>query len=316
MLLKAQRGHYAVPAFNINNLEILQSVVAAAVTLKSPVIIQTSEGAIKYAGSPSLPGQTWRAGMAMFAAMVRVSAEQNPKIPIAFHLDHGTNYELVKEAIKSGFYTSVMYDGSAHPFAENIKRTKEIVKLAHAHKPAIQVEAELGAIPGQEDTLKVAAKDAYFTDPKLAQEFVSQTGCDSLAIAIGTVHGVYKFRKVEPSLDFDRLKQIKKLVKVPLVLHGASEIPYELVTLAQRFGAKLGGARGVTNRLLSHAVKLGINKVNIDSDLRLAFDAGVREFLAEKPSVYDPRKILSLARKFMTQEARGKIKLFGSRNKA
>jgi len=304
MLIKAKREKYAVPAFNVNNLEILQAVVEAATIEKSPLIIQTSEGAINYAG------------MKYLAAMAKIAAQENPSIPIAFHLDHGTNLTLVKQAIKSGLYTSVMYDGSKHPFKENIQRTKEIVKLAHSKKPYIQVEAEIGAIPGQEDTLKVKEKDAYFTDPKQAKELVRVTGCDSLAIAIGTVHGVYKYKDQEARLDFIRLKEIRKSIKIPLVLHGASEIPYDIVTLAQKFGAKLGGAKGVSNRLLSHAIKLGINKVNIDSDLRLAFDAGVRQVIAEKPGVYDPRKILGKAKELMIKEAREKIKLFGSKNKA
>lgn len=302
MLEKARRGKYAVPAFNINNLEILQAVVDAAVAEKSPVIIQTSEGAIQYAG------------MEYLGMMVRVAGKLN-RIPIAFHLDHGKNYALVKKAINSGFYTSVMYDGSSRPFAENVRKTRELVRLAHSKRPSIQVEAELGAIPGKEDLVNVSERDAFFTDPEEAVVFVQKTGCDSLAISIGTAHGAFKF-KSDPHLDFDRLRDIKKRIKIPLVLHGASEVDQRLVKIANSFGAKLGGVKGVSNRLLSHAVKLGINKVNIDTDLRIAFDAGVRKFLKEKPSVFDPRKILAPAKEFITREARDKMRLLGSSGKA
>lgn len=294
---------YAVPAFNVNNMEAVQAVVRAAVAEKSPVIIQTSEGALEYAG------------IEMLAAMVHTESELHPEIPIALHLDHGKNIDVVKKVIKSGLYTSVMYDGSSHPFKENIRTTKEIVKLVHSKRSHIQVEAELGAIPGQEDLVDVAKEDAFMTDPEKAEKFVEETGCDSLAISIGTVHGVYKYTH-EAHLDFDRLREIKKRVNVPLVLHGASEIPDDLVKMARKFGAKLGGAKGVSNRLLSHAVELGINKVNIDSDLRIAFDAGVRKMIKEKPKVYDPRKILSIANELMEKEARDKMRLLGSSRKA
>lgn len=303
ILEKARKGGYAVPAFNVNNMEAVNAVVAAAVAEKSPVIIQTSEGALNYAG------------VEMLAAMVHTAAEMHPKIPIAFHLDHGKNFPLVKKIAASGLYTSVMYDGSSHSFKTNIKKTKEIVALAHKQRPKVQVEAELGAIPGQEDLVNVAKEDAFMTDPERAEIFVKETGCDSLAISIGTVHGVYKYAK-KGHLDFDRLREIKKRVKIPLVLHGASEIPDDLVKMANKYGAKLGGAKGVSNRLLKHAVELGINKVNIDSDLRIAFDAGVRKMIKTRPKVYDPRKILSIANELMQKEAQDKMKMLGSSKKA
>jgi len=302
LLKKAQRGHYAVPAFNINNLEILQAVVEAAAEEKSPVIIQTSEGAIEYAG------------MEFLAGMTRIASEVYNKIPIVFHLDHGKNYSLVKEAINSGLYTSVMYDGSRYEFEENIRRTRTLTKLAHSKKPSLQMEAELGAIVGKEDFVVVSKRQASFTDPDQAQELVQATGCDSLAISIGTAHGILKF-KGKPKLDFDRLREIRQKVKVPLVLHGASEIPEDIVEIAEDFGALLPGAKGITNRMLKHAVKLGINKVNIDSDLRLAFDAGVRKVIKTKPKVYDPRKILGPAKDLMKREARDKMRLLGSSGK-
>ncbi len=303
ILQKALKGGYAVPAFNVNNMEAVQAVVRASVAEKSPVIIQTSEGALNYAT------------VEMLASMVHTVAEQYPEIPIAFHLDHGKNFALVKKITTSGLYTSVMYDGSSNSFRENVRKTKEIVTLAHKQRPNIQVEAELGAIPGQEDLVDVATEDAFMTDPEKAEIFVKKTGCDSLAISIGTVHGVYKYT-TKAHLDFDRLREIKKRVKIPLVLHGASEIPDDLVKMANSYGAKLGGAKGVSNRLLTHAVKLGINKVNIDSDLRIAFDAGVRKMIKEKPKVYDPRKILSIANELMEKEARDKMRILGSSRKA
>lgn len=207
---QSPQGNYAVPAFNINNMEILQAVVDAAVAERSPVIVQTSEGALEYAGSPSFGSKSWRAGLEYLAAIVQTAAKLNPKIPIAFHLDHGKNFKLVKEMIRMGYHTSVMYDGSALPFKENIKKTKEIVKQAHAKK--IFVEAELGPIPGQEDLVNVKARDAYFTDPDKVTEFIRETNCDALAISIGTAHGAYKFKQ-EAHLNFDLLRKIKnKLV--------------------------------------------------------------------------------------------------------
>ena len=250
-ILKPARARgYAVPAFNINNLEILKAVVDAATKLRSPIIVQTSEGAIEYAG------------MDYLIAMVKVAAKA--KIPIALHVDHGKNLNTIKLAIKNG-YTSVMFDGSALPYKENVNKTKQVVKWAKAKK--VSVEAELGAIAGIEDFVSVEEKDAHLTNPKQAAEFVKQTGCHTLAVAIGTAHGAYKF-KGQTHLDIERLKQIAKLVKVPIVLHGASGVAEDVVKLAEYHGAKLGKARGVLDEDIKKAVKFGVSKINIDTDLR------------------------------------------------
>ena len=300
VLKKANKGNYAVGAFNINNLEILQAIVEGAVQEKAPVILSTSEGAITYAGMQEL------------GALAHIQAKAH-KIPMVFHLDHGKNYDLVVEAIRSGLYTSVMYDGSSLPFEENIKTTKQIVKMAH--RRGISVEAELGAIAGIEDFVSVKEKDAHLTNPEEAERFVKETGCDALAIAIGTSHGAYKF-KGDSKLDYKRLEQIKKRVKVPLVLHGASGVPENIKKLCIQEGCKIADAKGVSDASIKKAIAGGINKVNIDTDLRIAFDAGVRKFLNEKPEVFDPRKILTPAKELMTKVVRQKIKMFGSSGKA
>lgn len=300
VLTKANRGKYAVGAFNINNLEILQAIVSAAVDEQSPVIISTSEGAIDYAGMDEL------------AALVHLAAKKN-KIPLVMHLDHGKNYDLVVEAIKSGHYTSVMYDGSSLEFSQNIKTTKRIVKMAHAR--GISVEAELGAIAGIEDFVSVSERDAHLTNPEQAEEFVKQTGCDALAVAIGTSHGAYKFTG-DSKLDIKRLAEIKKRVNIPLVLHGASGIPAAIKKQCIAHGCEIAKAKGVSDSSIRRAVGNGINKVNIDTDLRIAFDAGVRKFLKEKPEVIDPRKILRPATDLMTKVVRQKMRLFGSSGKA
>lgn len=301
VLTKAYRGGYAVGAFNINDLEILQAVMNAAGAEQSPVIIQTSEGAIEYAGMDEL------------AALVHLSA-QKYKLPMVFHLDHGKNIDLVRRAILSGYYSSVMYDGSALPFEDNIRTTRKIVSLAH--KRGISVEAELGAIAGIEDFVSVDERNAKFTDPKKAKEFVKRTGCDALAIAIGTSHGAYKF-KGTPTLDIERLKKIRKSVgSIPLVLHGASGVPKEIKEHAIRHGAKIKDAQGVSDALIKQAVKNGINKVNIDTDLRLAFTVGLRHELFKNPKEIDPRKILTPAKDFITKLVRQKMKLLGCSGKA
>lgn len=300
ILDKANRKGYAIGAFNINNLEILQAVMDGAVAERAPVILQTSEGAVSYAGMEEL------------AALVRIEAKKT-KIPIVFHLDHGKNFDLVKYAIKSGYYTSVMFDGSSLPFDENIKKTKEIVRLAHAKK--ISVEAELGAIAGIEDFVSVGERDAHLTDPNQAQEFVKKTGCDALAVAIGTSHGAYKFKDL-PKLDLKRLEQIKKLVKIPLVLHGASGVPSDLKAHCLRHGGKIGQARGVSDALIKKAIKFGINKVNIDTDLRIAFTVGIRHEMSREPKQIDPREILGEAKKEITKIVRQKIRLLGSSDKS
>jgi fructose-bisphosphate aldolase class II len=297
VLSKADKGKYAVGAFNINNLEIMQAVVNAAAKLKSPVILQTSEGAIKYAGIKYLK-------------CLAATAAAETKIPIVLHLDHGRDIEIIKEAIKTG-YTSIMYDGSHLPFDENIAMTKKVV--AHAHSKGISVEGELGTIGGAEE--KVVARKIIYTDPIAAKEFVSKTGVDALAVAIGTSHGAYKFAGAA-KLDILRLRIIKSALKMPLVLHGASGVPEWLVHTAEHYGAKLGKPEGVPDEQIKLAIKNGINKINTDTDIRLAFDAGVREVIATAPQEFDPRHILGRARELMQDVAEHRIKLFGSAGKA
>lgn len=294
ILDKANRGHYGVPAFNINNLEILQAVMAGVVKMKSPVILQTSEGAIDYAG------------MEYLIEMARVAARA--RVPVALHLDHGKNLELIKRGINAG-YTSVMIDASDKPFAENARLTQLVIEWARAKK--VSVEAELGALAGIEDFVSISEKDAHLTDPEKAKEFVKRTGCDYLGIAIGTSHGAYKF-KGAAHLDIKRLREIKKVVKIPLALHGASTVPAYIIKLGTKFGAALGKAKGNSEKEIRQAVKNGINKVNIDTDLRLAFTAGLRQALSENPAQFDPRKILKPAKDLMTRVVIEKTKLLGS----
>lgn len=298
LLKKARAKGYAVPAFNINNLEVLKSVMDAAVKMKSPVIVQTSEGAIEYAG------------MDYLIAMVRVAAKG--KAPVVLHVDHGKNLQTIKQAIDAG-YTSVMYDGSSLPNEKNIENTKKVV--AWARKKGVSVEAEIGVLAGIEDFVSVEERDAKLTDPKQAADFAKQTGCDSLAVAIGTSHGAYKF-KGETHLDIDRLKQISKLVKIPIVLHGASGVLEDVKALAECYGAKIGEARGVLDADIKQAIKHGVAKINIDTDLRLAFTAGIREAVSDMPKVIDPRKLLEPANLLMREVAMRKMEVFGSKGKA
>lgn len=304
ILPRARKGGYAVPAFNINNLEICQAVIDAAEALKSPVILQTSEGAIEYAG------------MEYLAVIAHVAAK-NTRVPVVFHLDHGKNEKLVREAIHSGFYTSVMFDGSLLPFKQNVAHTRAIVKLAHACK--MSVEAELGPIGGVEDLVSVKEREAFFTDPAQAEIFVKETDCDALAISIGTAHGAYKSRAAGPiKLDLKRLKEISERVNIPLVLHGASGISKKWLNRLHAGCAKLGdcdrlaGAHGIPLAEEKKAIKLGIAKINIDSDLRIAFTTGVREILLSNTHEFDPRKILGPARTLMTELAKEKIRAFES----
>lgn len=308
ILPKAQKGGYAVGAFNINNLEIAQGIIDAAEELGSPVILQTSEGALEYAG------------MDYLSAIAHVAA-QGANVPVVIHLDHGKNEALVKTAIKSGLYTSVMYDGSSNPFKENIKKTKQMVKLAHGRK--ISVEAELGAIAGVEDLVNVKQKDAFFTDPKQAEIFVKETKCDALAISIGTAHGAFKKKAAgDITLDLKRLKEISQRVSVPLVLHGASGIAEKWLNRLHKKCSILGdcsrlaGAKGVPISEEKRAIKLGVAKINIDSDLRIAFTASVRETIINDKQVFDPRKILGPARELVSDVVKEKIKAFGSAGKA
>jgi len=304
ILSAADKGGYAVGAFNVNNLEIVQAVIEAAVEEKSPVIIQTSEGAIEYAGIDFL------------MALIRVAA-QSP-VPVSMHLDHGKDLKVIKRCIDAG-YTSVMFDGSLLPFAENVRLTKQVV--AWARSKGVSVEAEIGAIKGVEDLVSVSEKEAFFTSPDEAAKFVEQTDCDALAISIGTAHGAFKF-KGEQVLDIDRLKKIDALVKVPLVLHGASGISPELVEKTHQFCDQLDdcnrleGAAGVPDAMIREAIKNGIRKINIDSDLRIAFTAGLRETIVRDHKAIDPRKLLALSKKMMKEVVRHKMELFGSKGKA
>jgi len=297
ILDKANKGRYALGHFNVNNMEAVQAVVAAAERQKAPVIMATSQGAIKYAGMEYL-----------FPLMK--SAAQHAKVPIAIHLDHGTDLEVVKQCIRAG-YTSVMFDGSHFGFEKNAKMTKKVVDMAH--DKGITVEGELGTIGGTEDS--VSSRNIILTEPDNAKEFVEKTGVDSLAIAIGTSHGAYKFGK-KAKLDIKRLEEIKKKLKMPLVLHGASEVPAKYVRMAKKYGANLKGVKGVPESQLKKAIKAGINKINTDTDLRIAFDAGIRKFLKEKPRDFDPRHILAPARQYMQEVMEHRIQVFGSRRKA
>ena len=292
MFADAYKGGYAVGAFNVNNMEIIQGIVEAAKLEQAPLILQVSAGARKYANPIYL------------RKLVEAAVEES-NLPIALHLDHGDNFEICKSCVDGGF-TSVMIDASHHPFEENIRLTKEVVEYAHAH--GVVVEAELGRLAGVEDAVNVSAQDASYTDPDQAVEFVQRTGVDSLAIAIGTSHGAYKF-KGDPQLDFERLETISKLLpNFPLVLHGASTVLPEFVKKCNEFGGKIDGAQGVPEEMLSRASKLGVCKINIDTDLRLAMTAAIREYLALHPEHFDPRQYLGPARQAIQDMVQHKIK--------
>ncbi|MEW6448375.1 MAG: class II fructose-1,6-bisphosphate aldolase [Bacillota bacterium] len=276
LLKAAMDGSYAVGAFNCNNMEIVQAIITAAEAENAPVILQASQGAIKYAG------------LNYISAMAKTAAERT-HVPVALHLDHGTSFEQVVRCIAAGF-TSVMIDGSRLPLEENISLTRQVVAVARA--VGVSVEAELGKIGGTEDDISVAEAEAFFTDPEEAAYFAARTGIDALAVAIGTAHGRYKG---EPRLDFERLSRISGLVKVPLVLHGSSGVPADAIR---------------------EAVQRGIRKVNIDTDIREAFTGALRQVLKNNPVEIDPRKVLGPAREAAVSIIRGKIRLFGSANKA
>ncbi len=281
MFENAYKGNYAVGAFNVNNMEIIQGIVEAAKETKSPLILQVSAGARKYANASYLK------------KLVEAALIEAPDVEICLHLDHGNSFELCKQVIEDGF-TSVMIDGSHLPFEENIALTKQVVDFAHPK--GVVVEAELGRLAGVEDAVNVDSKDATYTDPQQAVEFVQRTGCDSLAIAIGTSHGAYKF-KGEPELDFERLKTITKLLPdYPLVLHGASTVIKEFVDMCNEYGGDIPGAQGVPEHMLKEAAQYGVCKINIDTDLRLAMTGAIRKNLVENPSNFDPRKYLGEGR--------------------
>ena len=292
MFKKALVNDYAVGAFNVNNMEIIQGIVDAASIENAPLILQVSAGARKYAKP------------AYLLKLVEAAIEDTG-LDIALHLDHGEDFDICKKCIDDGF-TSVMIDGSKHPFEENIALTKQVVDYAHAH--GVVVEAELGKLAGVEDNIKVDARSATFTDPDEAVEFVERTGVDSLAIAIGTSHGAYKF-KCEPYLDYERLKKIHSLLPdTPLVLHGASSVLKEFVDRCNKFGGQIPGAQGVPEDMIRESTKYGICKVNIDTDLRLAMTAEIRRILIENPSEFDPRKYLGPGRDAITKMVQHKIK--------
>ena len=301
MFKKSMEEGFAIGAFNVNNMEIIQAIVEAASEANSPVILQASASAIKYAGVNYL------------MKMVEAACIEHPNVPIALHLDHGPDFETCKMCIDAGF-TSVMIDGSKYSFEENIELTKKVVD--YAHSKGVVVEAELGKLAGVEDEVNVSEKDAIYTNPKEAEEFVKRTGCDSLAIAIGTSHGAYKF-KGEAKLRFDILAEIKKLIPdTPIVLHGASSVIPELVELCNNYGGDIPGAKGVPNEMLVEASKSGVSKVNVDTDLRLAMTGAIRKVFSEDPSAFDPRKYLVPARDLVKETVKNKIvNVFGSENK-
>ena len=291
MFKKAYEGGYAIGAFNVNNMEIIQGITEAAKEVNAPLILQVSSGARKYANHTYL--------MKLVEAAV---IETN--LPICLHLDHGDTFELCKSCVDGGF-TSVMIDGSHLPFNENIKLTKQVVEYAHAHR--VVVEGELGRLAGVEDAVNVKAEDSSYTRPDEVEEFVSKTGVDSLAIAIGTSHGAYKF-KGEPKLRFDILDEVaRRLPGYPIVLHGASSVIPELVEKINKYGGDMPGARGVPEEMLRKAARGAVCKINIDSDLRLAMTATIREHFALHPGDFDPRKYLGPAREAIKQLVKNKI---------
>ena len=293
MFEKAYKGGYAIGAFNVNNMEIIQGITGAAAKLKAPVILQVSKGARSYANRTYL--------MKLVEAAVIETG-----LPICLHLDHGDSFEICKSCIDDGF-TSVMIDASSKPFAENIALTRQVVE--YAHDRGVVVEAELGTLAGIEDEVNVSAEDSSYTRSEEVEEFVSKTGCDSLAIAIGTSHGAYKFKPgTKPQLRFDVLEEVeKKLPGFPIVLHGSSSVPQEFVEKINKFGGNMPGAIGVPEDQLRKAASMAVCKINIDSDLRLAMTASIREYLTMHPDHFDPRQYLKPARQAIEDMVSHKI---------
>ena len=303
MFKKAYDGGYAIGAFNVNNMEIIQGITEAASELKSPVILQVSKGAREYANHTYL------------VKLVEAAVKLYPDMPIALHLDHGDSFELCKSCIDGGF-TSVMIDLSSKSFEENVEGTKKVVEYAHAH--GVVVEAELGTLAGIEDDVKVEEGKQSYTDPSMVEEFVSKTNCDSLAIAIGTSHGAYKFKPgTKPQLRFDILEEVSKRISgFPIVLHGASSVPQEFVKMVNEFGGHMPDAIGVPEDQLRHAAELSVCKINIDSDIRLAMTGNIRKYFAEHPDHFDPRQYLKPARAAVKDMVAHKIKdVLGSAGK-
>ncbi|NLB50744.1 MAG: class II fructose-1,6-bisphosphate aldolase [Clostridiaceae bacterium] len=284
MFKKAYEGGYAIGAFNVNNMEIIQGIVNAAKQLQAPLILQVSAGARRYAN------QTYLVKL-VEAALI------DSELPIALHLDHGDSFELCKDCIDNGF-TSVMIDASHLSFEENIALTRKVVDYAHNHNPAVVVEAELGRLEGIEDDIKVSAEEASYTDPAQVEEFVTRTKCDSLAIAIGTSHGAYKFKPGQKAeLRFDILEEVaRRLPGFPIVLHGASSVLPQYVDTINKYGGSMPDATGIPESMLRKAASLAVCKINIDTDLRMAMTATIREYMAEQPSHFDPRQYLGPAR--------------------
>jgi len=303
MFKKAYTGGYAIGAFNVNNMEIVQGITEAAKEVNSPLILQVSKGARAYANHTYLI-------KLVEAAVIETG------LPIVLHLDHGDSFETCKSCIDGGF-TSVMIDASSKPFAENIEITRKVVEYAHDH--GVVVEAELGALAGVEDEVQVSAEDSHYTRPEEVEEFVSKTGCDSLAIAIGTSHGAYKFKPgTNPQLRFDILEEVsKRLPGFPIVLHGASSVPQEFVKMINENGGNMPGAIGVPEDQLRQAARSSVCKINIDSDLRLAMTGTIRQFFAQHPDKFDPREYLKPARENIKQLVKHKlVDVLGSDNKA
>ena len=293
MFEKAYKGGYAVGAFNVNNMEIVQGITEAAAEVKAPLILQVSKGARAYANHTYLI-------KLVEAAIIETG------LPIALHLDHGDSFETCKSCIDGGF-TSVMIDGSSKSFEDNIALTRQVVEYAHAR--GVAVEAELGTLAGVEDEVVVSAEDSSYTRPEDVEEFVSRTGCDSLAIAIGTSHGAYKFKPgTDPQLRFDILEEVsRRLPGFPIVLHGASSVPQEFVKLVNQYGGNMPGAIGVPEEQLRKAASMAVCKINIDSDLRLAMTGSIRQYMAEHPADFDPRAYLKPARESIRQMVRHKL---------
>ena len=307
MFEAAYNGGYAIGAFNVNNMEIVQAITEAAGELNAPVILQVSSGARKYANAKYL------------VHMVKAACENYPDLPIVLHLDHGDSFELCKSCIDDGF-TSVMIDCSSKPYEENVAITKKVVEYAHNHVPYVTVEAELGTLAGVEDEVKVEFGKSSYTDPNQVEDFVKRTGVDSLAIAVGTSHGAYKFKAeqctrneqgilVPPALRFDILKEVSKRIPgFPIVLHGSSSVPQEYVKIINENGGKMPDAIGIPEEQLREAAKLSVCKINIDSDLRLAMTAMIRKHFAEHPDHFDPRQYLGDGRAAVKEVVKHKIK--------
>lgn len=297
ILVPARAGKYGVGSFNTNDMEITQAIVHTAEKLRSPVMVQISEGALKYGG----------------VDLVNLALDLGARasVPVALHLDHGSSYESALRAIRLGF-TSVMIDASHHPFEENVRETRRVVEAAHAM--GVTVEAEIGRLGGVEEHVSVSEEDAFLTNPEEAQRFVEETGCDYLAIAIGTSHGAYK-GKGRPFIDHARIEKVAQLLSIPLVAHGSSGVPQSLVERFRAAGGEIGDAQGIADEDLRRATQHGIAKVNVDTDLRLAMTTGIREALQHNPKEFDPRKILGPARDLMSEMVQLKVDVLGSRGK-